>query len=63
MAGIHGYLELVGLCCCTVPVGKADVELDQPGEEWVGHVPRNGSDEFNHVQCKSYLVLCLGVRC
>ena len=49
----------------TVPVGKADVELDQPGEEWVGHVPRNESDGFNHAQCKSYISLRfgLGVRC
>lgn len=34
-------------------MGKADSKLDQPGEEWLGHLSRNLSDGYNHAQCKS----------
>ncbi|ODM19747.1 hypothetical protein SI65_04733 [Aspergillus cristatus] len=54
--GYTAIWNLLNYAAVTVPVGKADVELDQPGEEWVGHVPRNGSDEFNHAQYDIELV-------
>lgn len=58
--GYTAIWNLLNYAVATVPVGKADVELDQPGEEWVRHVPRNRSDEFNHTQCESYyLHVCL----
>lgn len=57
--GYTAIWNLLNYAVATVPVGKADAELDQPGEEWVGHVPRNGSDGFNHAQCK--LIPCFFV--
>lgn len=46
--------NLLNYAAVTVPVGKADGELDRPrpGGEWMGYGPRNASDGFNHGQCE-----------
>lgn len=54
--------NLLNYAAVTVPVGKADGELDQPrpGGEWLGYEPRNASDRFNHGQCEFLCPLRLG---
>ncbi|OJJ32066.1 hypothetical protein ASPWEDRAFT_175370 [Aspergillus wentii DTO 134E9] len=54
-----GYTALwnfLNYASVTIPVTKADLSLDQPGEDWVNYVPRNESDAFNHAQYDIELV-------
>ncbi|OMP85361.1 putative amidase [Diplodia seriata] len=48
--GYSALWNLLNYTALAVPGTKADAELDQPGEDWKEHVPRNESDEFNHQQ-------------
>lgn len=50
--GYTALLNLLNYAAVTVPVTNADPALDQPGQDWLAHTPRNQSDEFNHDQCK-----------
>lgn len=54
--GYTALCNLLNYAAVTVPVARADANLDSPGQGWKDHVPRNGSDEFNHRQCKFFLV-------
>ena len=52
--GYTAMWNLLNYAALTMPIGKADGELDRPkaGDEWAKHVPRNESDRFNHGQCE-----------
>lgn len=40
----------------AIPAIVADKSLDQPDQEWINHVPRNPTDDFNHKQYDINLV-------
>lgn len=52
--GYTAMWNLLNYAGVTVPVATVDPVLDQPGAEWVDHVPRNESDAFNHSQCEFF---------
>ncbi|KAJ5698603.1 hypothetical protein N7462_000608 [Penicillium macrosclerotiorum] len=58
--GYTAMWNLLDYAAVTVPVGRADREIDVVGSEihgdWEGHVPRNESDAFNHGQYDIELV-------
>ncbi|KAJ5528133.1 hypothetical protein N7513_012292, partial [Penicillium frequentans] len=58
--GYTGMWNLLDYAAVTVPVGKADRELDSVGGgkdvEWEGYAPRNESDAFNYGQYDIELV-------
>lgn len=61
--GYTAMFNLLNYAAVTVPIGKADRELDAVGNgkspEWEGHVVRNESDGFNYDQCE-FLIFLLG---
>ncbi|RJE23255.1 Amidase [Aspergillus sclerotialis] len=63
--GYTAIFNLLNYAAVTVPVAWADEGLDQPDEDWKSHVPRNPSDEFNHLQYDISLVknmpICLQI--
>ncbi|KAJ5222842.1 uncharacterized protein N7469_009082 [Penicillium citrinum] len=54
--GYTAMWNLLDYAGVTVPIGRADRELDGVDEEWEAHVVRNESDEFNHEQYDIELV-------
>lgn len=46
--------NLVNYASLTIPATVADASLDQPDSDWKSHIPRNETDEFNHMQCRSF---------
>jgi amidase len=50
--GYTSIWNFVNYAALTIPVTTADVQKDQPDQEWLAHTPRNPSDEFNWKQCK-----------
>lgn len=54
--GYTAIWNLLNYAAVTVPVAKADRELDAVGggknTDWEAHSPRNDSDAINHAQCK-----------
>lgn len=59
--GYTAMFNLLNYAAVTVPVARADRELDAVGggldPEWEGHRARNESDEFNHAQCELLYLL------
>lgn len=53
--GYTAMWNLLDYAGVTVPVGRADRELDSGDGEWEAYVGRNESDEFNREQCE-YLI-------
>ena len=53
--GYTAMWNLLNYAAVTVPVARADRDLDAVGNgknpEWEAHSPRNEADEFNHSQC------------
>lgn len=56
--GLTALWNLLNYTALVIPGSRADVALDQPGDEWKKHVPRNESDKFNHEQCEYMRDLC-----
>lgn len=54
--GYTAMWNLLDYAAVTVPIGRADKQIDGGDAEWKGHVGRNESDEFNHSQCEYLLV-------
>ncbi|GIJ90666.1 hypothetical protein Asppvi_009627 [Aspergillus pseudoviridinutans] len=54
--GYTSLWNLLNYAAVTMPVTSADPVLDQPGQDWLAHTPRNQSDEFNHSQYDINLV-------
>ncbi|OJD31820.1 general amidase [Diplodia corticola] len=54
--GYSALWNLLNYAALAVPATRVAAELDQPGEEWKNHVPRNESDRFNHEQYDVNLV-------
>lgn len=54
--GYTSVWNFVNYAALTMPVTTVSREHDQIDESWRRHVPRNASDEFNHKQCKSWLL-------
>lgn len=52
--GYSALWNLLNYAALTVPGSRVDAKVDQPGEEWKKHIPRNASDAFNHEQCESF---------
>ncbi|KAB2579761.1 putative amidase [Lasiodiplodia theobromae] len=48
--GFTALWNLLNYTALVIPGSRADAALDQPGDEWKNHVPRNESDKFNHEQ-------------
>ena len=52
--------NLLNYAAVTVPIGRADRELDSVGNgldpAWEEHEPRNESDKFNFAQCEFSLM-------
>ncbi|KAJ5555744.1 hypothetical protein N7461_004214 [Penicillium sp. DV-2018c] len=54
--GYTGMWNLLDYAAVTVPVARADRELDSGDLDWAIHSVRNESDKFNHSQYNSNLV-------
>ncbi|GME61105.1 Acetamidase [Neofusicoccum parvum] len=54
--GYSALWNLLNYAALTVPGSRVDAKVDQPGEEWKKHIPRNASDAFNHEQYDVELV-------
>ncbi|KAL1636819.1 hypothetical protein SLS56_000912 [Neofusicoccum ribis] len=54
--GYSALWNLLNYAALTVPGSRVDAKVDQPGEEWKNHIPRNDSDAFNHEQYDVELV-------
>lgn len=62
--GFTALWNLLNYTALVVPGSRADAALDQPGDDWKNHVPRNESDRFNHEQCEYFKDrLCAEERC
>ncbi|KAI9744959.1 MAG: hypothetical protein M1818_001886 [Claussenomyces sp. TS43310] len=48
--GYTAFTNFLNYTALSVPVSTADPLLDQPGQAWKNHLPRNASDAFNHRQ-------------
>jgi amidase len=60
--GYTSIWNLLGYAALAMPITTVDREKDGPDEDWVAHVPRNASDEFNKAQCEfRFLFSVLGV--
>lgn len=58
--GYTGFVNFINYASLTIPVSSADPVLDIATEEWLSHVPRNESDDFNHKQCEWLFFLFQG---
>lgn len=58
--GYTAMFNLLNYAAVTIPVARADRELDAVGgggdTEWEGHRVRNESDKFNYAQCELYFL-------
>lgn len=54
--GYTSIWNLVGYAALAMPITTVSREKDTPDQEWLAHVPRNDSDEFNKEQCKSVII-------
>ncbi|EOD52200.1 putative acetamidase protein [Neofusicoccum parvum UCRNP2] len=54
--GYSALWNLLNYAALTVPGSRVDAKVDQPGEEWKKHIPRNDSDAFNYEQYDVELV-------
>jgi len=61
--GYTAMWNLLDYAAVTVPVARADRDLDSVGGsgEWGAHSMRNESDAFNYLQCKSCADIDIGV--